>query len=255
MVAGIGLVEQRKPGGVGLPIKGPAVEDDAADRGAVSADVLGGRVDHDRRPMVERPADDRRGGVVDDQRNAQVLAQCGHLGDRKDRQFRVGQGFGIEGAGFVIHRPPEIIRIGGVDKADFDALLTQCVGEEIPGAAIEVGRADDVVTGLGDVLNGQGRGGLPGRHRQTGGPAFQGRQALFENIAGRVHDPAVDVAQFLERKKICRLLGVLELKAGGLMDRHRNRTGGGIRPVAGVKRQGLRVARWGGHGLSFPSKR
>src|SRR3546814_1813467 len=62
-----------------------------ADRVAVAADVLGRRIDDDVRAVVERTADHRRGGVVDDERHAQLVADGGDFADREDLQLRIGQ--------------------------------------------------------------------------------------------------------------------------------------------------------------------
>ena len=54
------------------PVEVARVDDDAADRGAVAADPLRGRVDHDVRAVLDRPAEvaARAERVVDDQRDA-----------------------------------------------------------------------------------------------------------------------------------------------------------------------------------------
>jgi len=39
-------------------------------------DIFGGRIDHDRRAMVERTAQNRRGGVVDDQGHADFASHA-----------------------------------------------------------------------------------------------------------------------------------------------------------------------------------
>src|SRR3546814_16726658 len=94
-----------------LPIYLAAVDDEAADRVAMPADVLGRRVDDDVRAMLQRTADDRRGGVVDDERNAQLFGDGRHFADRKDLQLRIGQRFGIVGASARVGGAEEIPRI------------------------------------------------------------------------------------------------------------------------------------------------
>ena len=75
VIAGIGLVQRGEALGVRRPVEVAAVDDDAADRGAVPADVLGGRVHDDGGAVVERPADHRRRRVVHDQRHAERRAR------------------------------------------------------------------------------------------------------------------------------------------------------------------------------------
>ena len=100
VVAGIGLVEQREAGTV-APVEAATVEDDATDRGAVTADVLGGRVDGDVGAVLDRLTDDPGGNIVDDQRNAQLVAICATSPMGKV-QLRVRQGFAEESTGAVI---------------------------------------------------------------------------------------------------------------------------------------------------------
>ncbi|CAI8305060.1 MAG: Uncharacterised protein [Rhodospirillaceae bacterium] len=155
MVAGIGLVEQREAGCVAFPVEAATVEDHATDRGAVTADVLGGRVNDDVGAVLDRLADDRGGRVVDDQRNAQLLADLRDLTDGEDLQLRVRQGLTKESTGAVIAELAEVLRVSRVGPADFDADLTQRVAEQVDGPAVEVGGGNNVITCLG---NGQDRG-------------------------------------------------------------------------------------------------
>ena len=67
---------------------------------------------------------------------------------------------------------------------------------------------------------------------------------------GRIHDAGVDVAEFLQREQVGRVLGVAELVGGRLVDRHRDRVGGRIAAVAGVQHDGLRMLAVGRHFVS-----
>ena len=241
VVARVGLVQHREAVGVLRPVEAPAVDDHAADRGAVAADVLGRRVDDHVRAVIERPADHRRRRVVDDQRHAELLADGRNLGDREDVQLRIGQGLRIVGPGPFVGRAAERLGILGIDEAHLDAHGLEGVGEEIPGAAVEVGRADDVVAGLGDVLDRDRGRGLAGAHRQGGGAAFHGRDALLEHIAGRVHDPGVDIAELFQGEEVDGVFGAVELIGGGLVDRHGDRAGGRVGAVAGMQGDGFRI--------------
>ena len=63
------------------PVERAAVHHDPADRRAVPADPLRGRVDDDVRAVPDRPAEERSERVVDDQRDPVGM---GHVGDRGD---------------------------------------------------------------------------------------------------------------------------------------------------------------------------
>jgi len=161
--------------------------------------------------MVERPGQDRRCGIVHDQRNAERPADLRHLADREDDQLGVRQRLGVIGAGAIVGGAAEILRIGRVDEADLDALLAQRIGEQVPGAAIKVGRAHHIVARHRQVLQRQRRGRLAGRYRQRGDPALQRRQPLLQHVARRVHDPGIEIAQLLQREQVRRVLGRGEL--------------------------------------------
>ncbi len=50
----------------------------------------------------------------------------------------------------------------------------------------------------------------PEADRQRAYPAFQVGDALFEHIAGRVHDAGIDIAEFLQGKQPGGMFGVFE---------------------------------------------
>jgi hypothetical protein len=74
--------------------KRTAVDDEAADGGAVAADELGGRVHHDVGAVLERPDEPRGGdGVVDDERHA---VGVGDLADADDVEPRRSSGLPMD---------------------------------------------------------------------------------------------------------------------------------------------------------------
>src|SRR3546814_19816098 len=92
--------------------------------------------------VVERTADHRRGGVVQDEGDAEVLSDRRHLGDREHLQHRVRQRLAVVDARARVGRPAEALRIVGIDEADLDDHGLQRVGEEVPGAAVEAAGSD-----------------------------------------------------------------------------------------------------------------
>ncbi|CAI8176467.1 MAG: Uncharacterised protein [Alphaproteobacteria bacterium] len=79
-----------------------------------------------------------------------------HFLNRKYFELRIGQRLGIKGARFVINRIGEILRVIGVNKAHLNAHIFHRIGKQIPCAAIQIGRRDDIVTGARNILNGHG---------------------------------------------------------------------------------------------------
>ena len=94
----------------------------------------------------------------------------------KHGQLRVRQGLGVIGARLRVGGAAEVLGIGGVDEAHLDALVLQRVGELVPGAAVEVGRRDDVVAGVRDVLDRVGARRLAARQRQRRDAALRARR-------------------------------------------------------------------------------
>ncbi len=196
-VARVRPVDQRLALGKVDPWELAAVDDGAADRRSVAADVFGRRIDHDRRAVIERLDGERGGGVVDDERNAERPADRGDFGDREHRELRVGQRLaeiepcaGVGGAA-------EILGIGRIDEARLDPELLQALLEEMDGAAVEIGRRDDVVARLHQGQDGERGRGLPGGDAERGRAAFERGQPLLERIDGRVADARIGEGDLL----------------------------------------------------------
>lgn len=248
MIGGVGLGQQREAVGMGLPVESAAVDDGAADRGAVAADVFRGGVDDHRGAMLERPGEERRGGIVEDERHAEPAPQRRDLGDREDFQLRVRQRLAEPGAGAVVGGPGEVLRVVMADEADLDPELLQRLGQEGHRAAIEIGRGDDVVAGPGDVGERDEGRRLPRGERQRRGAAFERGEPFLEDVLGRVLDAGIDLSDLLQGEEAGSVGGVLELERGVLVDRHRHRAGGRVRPPAAAgEREGFGVKAGRGH--------
>ena len=252
VIAGVGLIEQREAFRMPSPIEVAAIDDEAADRGSVAPDVLGRGINDDGDAVLQRPAQHGRRGIVHDQRHAELPPNGCHLLDGEDGQLRIGQGLRIVGAGLVVSGPAEGVRVGGIDETRLDPHGPEGVGKEVPGAAVEIRGADDIVAGLGDILDGNGRGRLAGADGQRRHTAFECRDALLEHVGGRVHDAGIDVTKLLEGEEIRRMLGPAELVGGRLIDRHRHRSGRRIAAVGpAMEDESLGILRLGHRVVSF----
>ena len=124
-----------------------AVDDDAADRRAVTADELGQRVDDDVRAVLDRPHQvGRRQRVVDHQRHAGVVRHVGHGLDVERQQVGVADRLGVDRLGLVGDRLADRFR-RRLAELDLDPHLRQGVLEVVVGAAVEAGGRDDLVAG------------------------------------------------------------------------------------------------------------
>ena len=138
------------------PVELARIHDHAANRGAVAAQKLGCRVDHNVRSPLDGPHQRRRSrGIVDDQRQAVLVRNGGKLFDVDNVELGVAERLGIDGAGLVVDRRAQAVEVVRVDKADHDAQPRQRVVEEVVGSAVERGRGDDLVACRGQRGDGE----------------------------------------------------------------------------------------------------
>ena len=138
-----------------------------------------------------------------------------------------------------------------LDEGDLDAELRQRVVKQVVGAAVERGRRDDVVAGLGDVEQRERRR-RPARWRPPAPRCRpRARRRAARHVLRRVHDARVDVAELGEREEVCGVLAVAEHVGRRLVDRHRAGAGRRVGARAGVDLLGLEAPGCGvGHAPS-----
>ena len=79
------------------------------------------------------------------------------------------------------------------------------------GAAVQVVGRDDFISCAGDVQQRHGDSRLPAGRRQRANPTVKFSHALFEHIGCGIHQARVDIAEFLEGKKIGGVIRVAKL--------------------------------------------
>ena len=173
--------------------------------------------------------------VVDDQRQALGMRRVGPGADVDDVELRVADRLGEHETRLVVGEPGDGVGVVGIGPAHLDAVLRQRVREQVVRAAVQRRDRDDVVAGSRDVEHGVGHGGLARGRRAGGEPALERRDALLEDVPGRVHDARVDVARHLEREQVGGVLGVVELVRRRLVDRHCPRLRGRVRGLTAVQ--------------------
>jgi len=162
---------------------------------------------------------------------------------RQDVEARVADRLEEDGLRPAVDGLAERLRTCAVDEAGRDPQLRQGVREQVVGAAVEARAADDVVTGPGQVEDGQRLGGLAGRDAHRADAAFEGGDPLLEHAGRGVHDPGVDVAELFEREEPAGVRRVVEDVARGRVDRNGPGVRRRIRYLAGVKGECLRAGR------------
>src|SRR5690606_4593121 len=148
-----------------------------------------------------------------------LFGDLGDLLDGEDVELRITDRLAVEQLGVWLKGLAESVGIIGIDKADLDAELREGVTKKIIRSAVQLRNGDHVVAAAADIEDRTGDGGLAAGVGKGAGTALQRRDTLFEDIGGRIHDPRVDVSEFLEAEEVRGVLGVAEQVAGGLVDR------------------------------------
>ena len=101
----------------GLPVEVAAVHDDAAQRGAMAADKLGGRVHHDVCAVLDG-TDEVRGaeGVINDQRQAVLVGDGCNGVDIRDVAVGVAQRFQIHSLGIGLDGCFHLCKVVGIHE-------------------------------------------------------------------------------------------------------------------------------------------
>ncbi len=242
VVRRVALVEHRKALLVRRPGKAAAVDDGAAERGAVAAHELGQRVNDDVGAVFDRAQQDRRRHrIVDDQRNAVPRADLCQRLDVADVARRIADALAEDGTGAVVDQLFDCPGLIGLREAHLDPLARQQVGEQRVGGAVELRHRDDIAAHAGDIEHRIVQRRLPGGYAQRFDAAFERGDATFQDLGGRIADARIAVAFDLEVEQSCAMVGAVEFISDGLVDRHRD----GFRRRIGV------VAAVHGHRFSF----
>ena len=240
MIGRIGLVELRKALGVLLPGKFTAVDDGAAERGAMAAKEFGQRMYDDIGAVVDRPQQDRRGnGIVDDKRNTVACGDVCQRFDVTDIAGRVADAFAKNTAGGVVDEFFDGVGPVGFGETHGDALARQNVAEQRVGRAVKLRHRNYIGAHRGEIEYGIIQRRLTGACAQRIDPAFQQGNAALQHGDRRIADAAVAMAFDFKVEQRGAVIGAVEFVGDGLIDRHRHRFGGRVGFVAAVNGQCL----------------
>ncbi len=213
-----------------------AVDDDAADAGAVAGDEFGGTVGNDVSAPFDGPEEVGGGeGVIEHQNQSVFFRDGSDLFDGEDADVWVSEGLAVEDFGVGLNGALEVGGVGGIDEGDGDAEFWEGVFELAVGAAVEAAAGDDVIAGVAEGEDGLSLCGVSAAGGESCHAAFEVGYALFEHIGGRVHQARVDVAQLLQGEQVRGVFCALKLVTGGLVNRHGPAASGGIRGIAGMQ--------------------
>ena len=166
-----------------------------------------------------------------------AVCDVGDAAEVGDVVLRVADALQVDAARVLVHQLVDLLWVVGIEEADLDAELGERLGEERPGTAVEARRGDEVLAGVADREDRRGDRRLARGEGEGGCAAVDRREALLEHVAGRVHEARVDVAEFLQREEVRRVLGAVELVGSGRVDRDRARVRRGIGDLSRVQRE------------------
>ena len=219
VVARVRLGDVREPSRR-LPVEPAAVDDDAAERRAVSADELCRRMHNDIRAVLDGAQEvRRRERVVDDDGDAVFVRDLGDRLDVDEIGVRIADGLDVDA--FRIRTDRRLIRRRAafrIDKGDVDAPLLDRVLQEVERAAVDGLLGDDMVSRVSEPLDRRRDRRRPrgkGERRRT---ALKRRDAFLKDILRGVHEAPVDVARVAQGKPIRRVLRIAEHIGGRLID-------------------------------------
>jgi hypothetical protein len=149
-------------------------------------------------------------GVVDDQGHPGLARNGGDRLDIGNGAGGIGDRLDEDRLGVWRHRAFEAADIIGVAPHNVPAKTLEGVRELVDRTAIEFSRCDELVAGSQQLLQHDHLRGVSRRHRERGGAAFKGGDALFEHRLGRVPDPGVDVSERLQPEQRRGMIGVVE---------------------------------------------
>ncbi len=196
VVGGVWLDEAGELVRVLRPVEVAGVDDAAADLAGVAVHVLRRRVGDDVAAEAERTAEDRsREGVVDNERHAVFVRDARELGDVEDAAGRIRDRLAEDALGVGPEGLLDLLLAGvGVDEGELDAELLQRDREEVEGAAVDLRRGDDMVAGVAEVEDREGRRRLAGRGENRGDAALERGDLLSHHVVGGVGEAGVEVA-------------------------------------------------------------
>ena len=212
------------------PVKLAAVNNHAAESRTVTADELGCGMHHDVGTVFQRANQVRRTeGVVNHHRDLVLVGNLRNGLDIRDVGVRVAEGLDQDELGVFLDGAFNFFEVAGVHEGSLNPERTERVFQEVVGTAVNGTLSHNMVTLAGESRDGVSEGCGTRSDGETGDTAFEGSDALFENVLRGVGEAAVDVAGILQVEAVRSVLGAVENVRGGLVNRYRARIGCGVR--------------------------
>ena len=167
-------------------------------------------------------------GVVNDQGQTALVGKGRNGIDIRDIAVGIAQGFQIDGFCVGSNGLFHLCQIVGIHKGGGDPIERQGVGQQIITAAVDGLLGYNVISCLGQRLNGIGDGGSAGGQGQGCYTSLQRRNPLFQHILCGIGQAAVNISGIRQTEAGRCVRGVVEHIGGGLVNGDGAGIGGGI---------------------------
>ena len=142
-------------------------------------------MNHDISAMLQRTNEVRCAeGVVDDEGDTVLVSYSCYAFEVEDVGVGIAEGLGIYYFRVGLDGSFEGFEVVDINNCIGDALRSQCVGNEVVRATIEVVGSHDVVAILHDVLQGVGDSGSTRGHSQSSHTTLEGSDAILKHTLG-----------------------------------------------------------------------
>lgn len=220
VVAGVGFYEGREFAAL-FPIEFAAVDDDAAESGAVAADEFRSGMNDDIYAVFDR-ADEVRSAecIVYDSGDVVFMSQLGDGFDIGYVAVGVAERFKVQAFRIVFDSCFYFSEVVDVDESRRDAEIGQGVFKQVVSTAVDRLGCYDVVSLFCQCLNRVDDSSCAGSYSQCADTAFESSDALFKYVLCGIGQAAVNVAGFSEAKAVSCRLAVAEHVRSRLVNRH-----------------------------------
>ena len=207
MIRGVGLTQGRELIGIGFPVEPTSIHDDSAQRRAMPAKELCGRMEYNVCAMLQGTDHiGRTESIIYDQRYVMPVSHLCYSLYVKYITVRVTKCLCIDSFGVRTYRLLQSLQVVHLDDCILDTLSRERMRNQVIRPAVQIICCHDMVSCLNYVLNGVGGSCSSTCYSKSCYPTLKCSYPIFENALSRVRQPPVDVPRISQSESVCRML-------------------------------------------------
>ena len=190
-----------------LPVEFAGLNDDAAERRAVTPEEFRCRVNHDVSAVLNRP--DQVWGaecIVDHERQAVSVRDFSDRVNVRNIAVGIAECLEEDGSRIVLNGCLNLGQIMRIYEGSCDSVLRKCMCKEVKCPAVDGLLSDNMSSVSRERLNRVRDGCCPRCQRQRRTSAFKRRDSLLKNSLCGVGEPAVDITRISQTEAVRRVL-------------------------------------------------